>query len=92
MKFKDKCDYETQLYIFIEGLFQIQKEHYYWFESRYGELETQEHDTIVNHVVITFQYPKLVFGYWADSELPENIRTECNAYFDKVFYSENYDN
>ena len=77
--------YEHQMDRFLDALIRIQQLHYYWFESRHGEFQTQEHDTIANHVVITFQYPQLMFGYWVDSQLPENIRAECNACFDRVF-------
>jgi hypothetical protein len=85
MIFKNEYNYEVQMDKFVEGLLQIQLRHYYWFESRHGKMPTQQHDMIANHVVITCRYPKLIFGYWADSELPENIREECNACFDMVF-------
>ncbi|SDE97347.1 hypothetical protein SAMN05216464_111137 [Mucilaginibacter pineti] len=78
-------DYEVQMDRFAEGLLRVQQRHYYWFESRHGENITQDHDTIGNHVVINFRYPVLTFGYWSDSQLPENIRAECNACFDQIF-------
>jgi hypothetical protein len=85
IQFNTLEDYETQMDRFADALVQIQQRHNYWFESRHGEFEKQEHDTIGNHVTISFQYPNLIFGYWADSQLPENIRLECNACFDEIF-------
>ena len=88
MRFKNQYEYEARMDYFVDGLLRIQRRHYYWFESRYGESEAEEHDMIGNHVVITCRYPTLIFGYWSDSELPENIRAECNAFFDEVFNHE----
>jgi hypothetical protein len=88
MKFKTEIEFEARMDAFIQELIAIQKRHYYWFESRHGNLKTQEHDVIANHVVITCRYPKLIFGYWSDSELPQSIREECNGCFDRLFGSD----
>jgi len=85
IRFEKEFDQQARIELFVNGLFEIQRRHNYWFESRHGEFDSQPHDAITNHVVISSHYPKLNFGYWADSELPENIREECNNHFDSVF-------
>ncbi len=92
MTFKDREDFLARVDRFVEALIEIQRRHYYWFESRHGLSNTQEHDVIANHVVISVDFPKLKFGYWDNSELPPNIRDECNRQFDKLFVYNSHSN
>jgi hypothetical protein len=40
MKFKTEIEFEARMDAFIQELIAIQKRHYYWFESRHGNLKT----------------------------------------------------
>lgn len=78
-------DFSGRFEQFVSILEKIEKTHYYWFESRHGLFNTQEHDVIANHIVIDIDFPLLHFGYWQDSELPQNIRDECNSCYQELF-------
>jgi hypothetical protein len=90
MKFRDKEDFFNRIDQFLRVLLEIERRHYYWFESRHGVSKTQEHDVLANHVVISVEFPKLQFGYWDDSELPTNIQEERNREFDKLFIHDSH--
>jgi hypothetical protein len=72
--------------IFQKALELIQAKHYYWFESRHGVHINQEHDLIKNHILIDYkELNNILLDFVPGSELPPNIRLECEQAFSAVF-------
>jgi hypothetical protein len=73
--------------IFQKALEFIQAKHYYWFESRYGVHINQEHDVLKNHILVDYkELNHILLDFVPGSELPPNIRAECQQAFHEVFY------
>lgn len=72
--------------VFQKALNEIQSKYYYWFESRHGVHINQEHDVIKNHILVDYkEYNNVLMNYVPGSELPPNIRTECDEAFISIF-------
>ncbi|MDN3548631.1 hypothetical protein [Mucilaginibacter aquaedulcis] len=77
----------SQLNIFFAMLQEIEEEHWYWFNSRHGINQTQEHDLIINHIALHYTDGEttVIFKIPENSELPMNIRAECHLAYDWIF-------
>ena len=81
-----ELEFIKNIEIFQEALNDIQAKYYYWFESRHGVHINQEHDVIKNHILLDYkEYNNVLMGYIPSSELPPNIRAECNEAFESIF-------
>jgi hypothetical protein len=78
---------EIKLKKFNTALIHIQKENYFWFESRHGEFPGQEHDIIFNHLFFEADIKFVRFHFFHTSELPFSIRRSCQNAFNEIFYS-----
>lgn len=79
-------EFIKDIQIFQRELELIQAKYYYWFESRYGIHSNQEHDLIKNHILIDYkEYNRILMDYVPGSELPPNIRAECDQAFESIF-------
>ncbi|WPU95758.1 hypothetical protein SNE25_09530 [Mucilaginibacter sabulilitoris] len=73
--------------IFQKAMDYIEAKHYYWFESRYGETINQEHDLLKNHILVDYkELNRVLLEFVPGSELPPNIRAECELAFREIFY------
>jgi hypothetical protein len=76
----------SQLNIFFALLQEIQHEHWYWFNSRHGVNQTQDHDVITNHIALHLADGEtVIFKIAKNSELPINIREQCQLAYDWTF-------
>ena len=79
----------SQLSIFFALLQEIQQEHWYWFNSRHGVNPVQEHDVIINHIALHYTDGEtFVFRIAQNSELPLNIREQCQLAYDWIFWTD----
>jgi hypothetical protein len=85
--FIQDVDIESKLKKFNNALLYIQKEHHYWFESRYGEFLEQDHDMIFNHLFFEVDTRFVRFHFFATSDLPINIRRDCQIAFNEIFHT-----
>ena len=76
----------SQLNVFFALLQEIQKEHWYWFNSRHGVNRLQEHDLIINHITLHYTDGEtFVFKIAKHSDLPLNIIEQCQLAYDWIF-------
>nr|MBB6148582.1 hypothetical protein [Mucilaginibacter sp. SP1R1] len=78
---------EAKLKKFNQALSLIQKNNYFWFDSRHGEFPEQEHDIIFNHLFFEVDSNFVRFHFFHTSQLPFNIRRECQNAFNEIFHA-----
>lgn len=70
---------------FKSGLLEIETKHIEWFKNRKPKREDEEHDKLHNHYYINKKIASIDFGFYNDSELPNDIKDECLDAFKKHF-------
>lgn len=80
-------DFVQKLANFESELLKVEAKHVEWFKSRESKYPNQKHDTIKNHYALAYSQndPTIRFGFMPDSDLPDNIRKECNEVFSYHF-------
>jgi hypothetical protein len=69
---------------FIAELLKIEKEYLSFFKKT-GLPQTGRQDQIKNHYFLKREFEYIRFDYLPGSDLPENIKTACDAAYQKVW-------
>ena len=83
------ADFKDKYKMFIEGLESVNSKYKRYFDSRKSKLSTDEKDNLNLHYWIINQHGNLTFGFLPDSDIDENIKSECVYLFNRIFNDKN---
>ena len=72
-----------------DGLINIENQYLDYFENKPPKRAIEKHDRLCNHYSLTTTSNGANFGFYASSDLKEEIKIECHKLFDEIFNPEN---
>lgn len=81
-------DFNQKFELFKQGLEEINSKYAEYFQLRKQKDFPNEQDNLHLHYWIINQFGRMTFGFLPESDLDEEIKTECNNLFNSVFHSQ----
>lgn len=69
----------------IEAFNKIEEKHLSYFKNRPSKFSIDDHDRLKRHYIIYETANKITFAFDPETDLPENIKTECTEVYISLF-------